>query len=106
MSSNEDWVHRYDLSEDVKNQETPAGLAKDDGQGDSETCVRFAISKAVVMDLFIAKQIDIEQNHISICLVQALRGYTPTNVIKPDMFNGVELYLHLKYLISLSGLEL
>ena len=71
----------------------PQGLGEVEDQSDSETCVRFALSKAVANALFISEKIDIEQSHIRICLVQARKEYTPINPINPLTFDGITLYL-------------
>ena len=75
----------------------PQGLGEPQDEGDSETCVRFGLSKAIANALFVSEKIDIEQSHITICLVQALstldREYTPLNPMNPKAFNGVKLYL-------------
>ena len=77
----------------IELEDRPQGVAGNDDQGDSETCVRFAISKAIVNDLFIAKQIDINQKNICICLIQAVPHYSPINKIEPLKFHGKILYL-------------
>ena len=77
----------------IELEDRPQGVAGNDDQGDSETCVRFAISKAIVNDLFMAKQIDINQKNICICLIQAVPHYSPINKIEPLKFDGKILYL-------------
>ncbi len=75
----------------------PKGLSEPEDQGDSETCVRFALSKAITNALYVKEKIDVEQSHITACLVQALsmldQEYTPLDRMNPKVLNGVKLYL-------------
>ena len=50
----------------------PKGLSEPEDQGESETCVRFALSKAIANALFVKEKIDVEQSNITACLVQTL----------------------------------
>ena len=68
----------------------PAGTAIVDDQGNSGTCVRFAIAKAVANELYVKKRIDVEQGHIMNCLVQIKQSICPIN---PMEYNNTILYL-------------
>ena len=75
----------------------PKGLGETEDQGETETCVRFALSKAIANALFIKEKIDVEQSHITACLVQSLsmldQDYTPLDRMNPKVLNGAKLYL-------------
>lgn len=73
-----------------KDHPSPAGPAAVDDQGNSGTCTRFAIAKAISNFLFVKEKIDIEQSNIVSILVQAKKDI---NGIHPDDYNGFELYL-------------
>ena len=75
----------------VKSQRPPpAGTAVVDNQGTSETCVRFAIAKAIANLLFVKKRINVEQNQIMNCLVQVKKSIA---AIHPKVYKGLELFL-------------
>ena len=72
----------------------PQGLANIDDQGQSSTCVRFALSKAITNTLFLKEKIDIEQKSITMCLVQEKKQLCdPGNPINPTFFDNTTLYL-------------
>ena len=71
----------------------PQGLGEVEDQSDSLTCVRFGLSKAIANALFVLEKIDIEQSHIRVCLVQAVKDFTPLRPMSPLKFNGTKLYL-------------
>ena len=75
----------------------PAGLSEPEDQGGSNACVRYGLSKAIANALFLTEKIDVEQSHITACLVQALamldKEYTPLNEMNPEAFDGIKLYL-------------
>ena len=76
------------------NKKATDQLATADDQGASNTCVRFALSKAVANALYVQHKIDVDQNNIMICLVQERKELcnplAPTNPMK---FNETVLYL-------------
>ena len=82
---------------DIVNRPPPAGLSEPEDQGDSNACVRYGLSKAIANALFVTEKIDVEQSHITACLVQALamldKEYSPLNEMNPEAFDGVKLYL-------------
>ena len=55
------------------------------------------MSKAIANALFVTEKIDVEQSHITVCLVQSLsmldKEYGPLDSMDPMQFNGVQLYL-------------
>ena len=75
----------------------PAGLSEPENQGESNACVRYGLSKAIANALFVSGKIDVEQSHITACLVQTLgmldKDYTPLNEMDPEAFNNTTLYL-------------
>ena len=73
------------LTDTYEYRECPKGMQEDYNQGYSET---FAISKAIVNDLFVAKKINMNLNNISIGLAQAA-----FNKIEPEKYNGVTLLM-------------
>ena len=72
----------------------PKGLGTADDQGNSSTCVVFALSKAIANNLFVKHKIDIKQNNIMICLIQERKELcdhlAPRNQMK---FDKTVLYL-------------
>ena len=68
----------------------PPGSIKADNQGPSELCVRYAIGKAVSHHLYVHENIDIDQSHIMICLVQAMKSIDPVN---PKKYDGKIIYV-------------
>ena len=68
----------------------PAGTAVVDNQGSSETCVRFALAKAIANILFVKKRINVEQHQIMNCLVQVKQSIA---AIHPKEYKGLELFL-------------
>ena len=68
----------------------PPGSIKADNQGPSELCVRYAIAKAVSHYLYVNEKIDIDHNHIMICLVQAMGSIDPVN---PKRYDGKVIYV-------------
>lgn len=76
-------------SDEEGKSSNPKGLATVDNQGESETCVRFAVAKAVANSLFRSK-IDIKQSHIMVALVQEHKQLYPINPVK---FDNTVLYL-------------
>ena len=79
--------------EDIHPMLPPQGLGEVEDQSDSLTCVRFGLSKAIANALFVLEKIDIEQSHIRVCLVQAVKDFTPLRPMSPRKFDGVKLYL-------------
>ena len=72
----------------------PKGLGALDDQGNSSTCVRFSLSKAVANALFVQHGIDIDQSHIMICLVQERKElFDPLAPTSPFKFNQTVLFL-------------
>ena len=71
----------------------PRGLGEVEDQADSAACVRFGLSKAIANALFVLNKIDVEQSHITMCIVQALNGYSPLTPISPLVLDGIKLYL-------------
>ena len=86
-----------EINGDIVNRPPPAGLSEPEDQGDSNACVRYGLSKAIANALFVTEKIDVEQSHITACLVQALamldKEYSPLNEMNPEVFDGVKLYL-------------
>ena len=86
-----------EINGDIVNRPPPAGLSEPEDQGDSNACVRYGLSKAIANALFVTEKIDVEQSHITACLVQALamldKEYSPLNEMNPEAFDGVKLYL-------------
>ena len=84
------------MANDIKNESfclPPRGLGEVEDQSDSAACVRYGLSKAIANALFVSEKIDIEQSHISVCLVQGLKQFTPLHSVSPMSFNGIKLYL-------------
>ena len=71
----------------------PGQVATVDNQSSSELCVRFALAKAVANQLYVREKIDIEQDQIVICLVQALGEQFGIDAVNPMVYNGKVLYL-------------
>ena len=77
-----------------KNCNPPKGLGSSDDQGNSSTCVRFSLSKAVANALFLEHKIDVDQSHIMISLVQERKElFDPLAPTSPLKFDKTVLYL-------------
>ena len=78
-------------SRTANQRKPPAGTAyAGDNQGESSTCVRFALGKAMANLLFKKHSIDVDQRQIMNCLVQVMASIKGIN---PIMYNTKVLYL-------------
>ena len=68
----------------------PEGIPTVTNQGQSGTCVRFAIAKAVANFLFLRKKFDVDENQIMNALVQEKRKICAIN---PKEYNNTTLFL-------------
>ena len=76
------------------NEKAPKGLGVIDDQGNSNTCVRFSLSKAIANSLFLEHKIDVDQGHIMISLVQEWKElFDPLAPTDPSKFDNTVLYL-------------
>ena len=76
------------------NKNPPKGVGSLDDQGNSNTCVRFSLSKAIANALFLEHKIDVDQSHIMISLVQERKElFDPLAPTSPSSFNNTVLYL-------------